>query len=290
MFNWFVERGLRQGIFWAILVYLVCSLNDVLMVVLGDKFHFVEISFFRFLFSAIMVFITIMFSNPKLLKTKIHGMHAVRGTLGGIALALCCLSVNILPLAENTTILFAEALFILPMAMIFLKEKVTMKSWVATGVGFIGLIVMFRPHLHDFNYFAIIPTVAAFLFAIISIMFKFMVDKKEHNLTMLFYFGLYTTILSGIFVPFFWKTPNLTELFYLLVLGIGASLLQLFLFLAYRATAASAISPIRYIELPFSILFGFMIFGQIPDKITIIGAGLILCGTFLASYTEKKSK
>lgn len=289
MSNWFLEKGTKQGIFWALMIYIVCPLNDVLMKILGDRLHFVEISFFRFLFSSVMVAIPIMFAHKNLLKTNMHGMHIARGVLGAIAVALCCLGVNVMPLAENTTILFSEALFILPMAMLILHEKVSSKSWIATIVGFIGLIVMFRPNLDNFNVLAIIPTVAAFLFAVMSIMVKIMVDKKENNLTMLFYFAVYTTIISAVFVPFFWLRPNFVEICLLILLGLGANLIQLCLFLAYRATNASTVSPIRYTELPFATLFGFFIFGQIPDMITIVGASLIIAGTFLNSYSEKEN-
>lgn len=287
MFNWLLEKGTRQGIFWGLMIYLVCPLNDVLMKILGDRLHFVEISFFRFLFSSLTVAIPIIFANKNLVKTNMHGMHIVRGALGAVAIALCCLSVNVMPLAENTTILFSEALFMLPMAIIILREKVSLRSWLATGIGFVGLIIMFRPSLDNFNILAIFPTIAAFLFAVMSVMIKIMVDKKENNLTMLFYFAIYTTFISAIFVPFFWLTPTLKEICLLVILGIGANLIQLCLFLAYRATTASTISPIRYAELPFAVLFGFAIFGQIPDTIAIIGAALIIIGTCLNSFSKE---
>lgn len=288
MFKWFLGKGAKQGIFWALMIYIVCPLNDVLMKILGERLHYVEISFFRFLFSSIMVTIPIMLTNKNLLKTDMHGMHIMRGALGAVAIALCCLSVNVLPMAENTTVLFSEALFMLPMAIVVLHEKVNAKSWLATVIGFAGLIVMFRPSLDNFNYLVFIPTVAAFLFAVMSIMTKIMVDKQENNLTMLFYFAIYTTLISVVFVPFVWVSPTLHEIYALILLGIGANLIQLFLFLAYRATNASTVSPIRYTELPFATLFGFILFGQIPDMTTITGAVLIVAGTFLNSYSENK--
>ncbi|MDR2074826.1 MAG: DMT family transporter [Holosporales bacterium] len=283
MLGWFLRRGVKQGITFALLIYLVCALNDVLMKFLGDRLHFIEISFFRFLFSAVTAAIPLLLVKKNFLQTDMHGMHAVRGLLGTVAVALCCLGVNVMPLAENTTILFSEALFLLPMAGFVLKEHINCKSIIATVIGFLGLVIMFRPSLDHLNLLAIIPTAASFLFAIMSIMIKIMVDKGENNITMLLYFSIYTTIISLFFVPFFWISPTIEELILLFLLGIGANLVQLFLFLAYRATQASIISPIRYAELPFTVLFGFIAFGQIPDAITIIGALFIVIGTLLAS-------
>jgi S-adenosylmethionine uptake transporter len=212
----------------------------------------------------------------------------MRGVLGTVALGLCCISVNVIPLAENTTILFSEALFMLPLSAVLLGEKVRSHSVVATIVGFVGLLVMCRPKAGNINMMAVIPAFAALLFAIMNIMIKRMIDAKEHTLTMLFYFGLYTTILSGVFVPFCWTMPNMQELWLIILLGIGANVIQLFIFLAYRATTASVISPIRYVELPFAVLCGLAFFGQIPETISIIGALLIIVGSILASRTSQK--
>ena len=288
MFSWFLKKGLRQGVFFAVMIYLTSSINDVLARLLGSRLHFVEISFFRFLFSAVFVFFIMLFSKNNLFKTKLHKWHIWRGILGAVALGLCCYSVNVMPLAENTTILFSESLFMLPLAAFFLHEKISLKCFFATLVGFAGLVVMFRPSASNINFLAIIPTAAAVLFAVMNIMIKKMIDNKENNLTMLFYFGLYTTILSGIFVPFFWVTPNPREILLISLLGVGANLIQIFIFLAYRATTASSISPVRYSELPFAILFGTLFFDQIPEATAFVGAGLIIVGTLIATYLEKE--
>lgn len=289
-FNWFAEKGLKQGIFWAVMIYLIGALNDVLARFLGNRLHAVEIAFFRFFFSALIVLIPMLKSKRNLFKSTIHFWHISRGVLGAIALGLCCYSVNVMPLAENTTILFSEALFMLPLAAIFLKENVSARTILATIIGFSGLILMFRPRAENINLLAFIPTCAAFLFAIMNIIIKKMIDNKENTLTMLFYFGFYTTLISAMIVPMYWITPNLKELGLIFLLGIGANLIQLFIFLAYRATTASAISPVRYSELPFAVLFGFIFFNQIPDLTTFTGSALIISGTFIASIKGNKKR
>ncbi|MBR1480047.1 MAG: DMT family transporter [Alphaproteobacteria bacterium] len=289
-FSWFSQKGLKQGIVWAVMIYLVGTLNDVLVRFLGDRLHAVEIAFFRFLFSALIALVPMLHSKVNLFRSNLHVWHIMRGILGAVALGFCCYSVNVMPLAENTTILFSEALFMLPLAAIFLKEHVGLKAIIATLFGFLGLLVMFRPQADNINFVAIIPTVAALLFAVMNIMIKKMIDAKENTLTMLFYFGLYTTVISGIIVPVVWTTPNLRELFLILLLGLGANLIQLFIFLAYRATTASNISPVRYIELPFAILFGFVFFGQVPESTALVGALLIIAGTFISACTERKAR
>jgi S-adenosylmethionine uptake transporter len=282
VFNWFFEKGHKQGVLWAVMTYFVGTINDVFMKFLGSRLHWTEIAFFRFFFSSIVIFIPMLLpAYAGNFKSTRHLQHITRGVLGAIALGLCCLSVNMMPLAENTTILFCEAIFMLPLSVICLKEKIGTKSLIATVIGFFGLLIMFRPSPHNFNIMAIIPTVAALLFSYMNIMIKRMIDNKESMLTMLFYFGLYATITSCAALPFFWITPTLQEFYLLLLLGLGANVIQLFIFLAYRATTASTISPIRYTELMFAVLFGYVFFGQIPGLTVILGASLIICGSVL---------
>ena len=285
--NWFFHKGTRQGVFWAALIYLTSSINDVLMRLLGERLHFVEIIFFRFLFSVIIVLIPMLLSKNNLFKSNIHAVHISRSFLGAIALGLCCYSVIIMPLAENTIILFSESLFLLLLSLLFLKEKPTQRSIIATIIGFLGLLIMFKPKTSNINLFAFIPTIAALLFAIMDIMIKKMVDIHENNITMLFYFGLYTAMITGIFVPLVWKIPTLKELSIMLLLGIGANLIQLFLFLAYRATNVANIASVKYIELLFSILFGYLCFNQIPTISDINGAVFIIVGTFMLLRSDQ---
>jgi drug/metabolite transporter (DMT)-like permease len=177
----------------------------------------------------------------------------------------------------------------IPLAAIFLHEKIGLKSVIATMIGMTGLIIMYRPSADNINLHALAPTIAAFLFAVMNIIIKKMVDNQENNLTMLFYFGLYTTIMSSIFVPFYWEIPSFHELLLLFILGICSNLIQLFLFLAFRATLATYITPLRYTELPFSVLLGYLFFTQIPDSTTIMGSILIVIGTFIVSTFSKES-
>ena len=284
--NWFCSQGIKQGIFWATLIYFTSSINDVLMKLLGERLSFIEISFFRFFFSLVVVLIPMLLSKRNLFKTEMHIHHIVRGILGAIALGLCCYSVNIIPLSENTTILFSESLFLLPLSATLLKEQVNKRAILATIIGFMGLLIMFKPKASNINIMAIIPTIAALLFAIMDIIIKQMINKKENTLTMLFYFGLYTTIIAGILLPGVWITPTTRELLLIFLLGIGANLIQLFIFLAYRATEASNIAPTRYIELLFSISFGFLFFNQIPKLLDIIGALFIILGTFILTKSN----
>ncbi|MCX7338876.1 MAG: DMT family transporter [Alphaproteobacteria bacterium] len=289
LLRWFVCKGYAQGVFWAIMISVVSVTNDVLMKFLGERLHPVEISFFRFLFSMISILPFMVHKGATLFKTKQPMMHLGRAVLGAGALGLCCYSVNIMPLSENTTIMFTEPLFFLPLAYLLLHEKVDRSRWIATLVGFVGLMVILRPGTDAFNIIAFVPITAAILFAFLNVMAKKMISD-EHSYTLLFYFGLGTTLLAAIPLPFFWQAPTLGELSLLFVLGIGGNMIQVCLFRAFSATDASALAPFRYVEFIISAIFGFILFHQIPTVWIFAGAGLITVSTFYITVVETRKE
>ncbi len=285
--RWFVSRGYAQGVFWAIMICVVSVTNDLLMNFLGNRLHVIEISFFRFFFSMVSVVPLMLSRGTQLFKTNQPMMHVWRAIIGACALSLCCYSVNIMPLAENTTIMFAEPLFFLILAFFILREKVNSSRWIATCIGFLGLLVILQPGTEAFQLIAFIPMAAAILFAFLNIMAKTMI-RDEHSYTLLFYFGLGTTLFALGPVFFFWQTPTFFELFLLGLLGIGGNLIQVCLFRAFSATDASALAPFRYVEFIVSATLGYLILGQVPTMTILLGAVLIIAGTFYITVVETR--
>ena len=289
LLRWFFKRGYIQGVFWAMMICVVSVTNDILMRFLGAGMHPFEIVFFRFFFSMIVVLPFMLPKGLALFKTTRPFQHFFRALLGAGAIAACCFSVNLMPLSENTTIMFAEPLFVLPLAVLILREKVDSGRWMATLIGFVGLLIIVQPGTDAFQMVALFPITAAFLFALLNIQAKLMVSK-EHTLTMLFYFGVGTTFAAGLALPWVWSTPTTSELFFLALLGIGANMIQVCLFRAFAATDASGLMPFRYTELLFSAAFGYLLFHELPKLWILTGGSLIIASNFYITYREMRKE
>lgn len=195
--GWFMKKGYLQGAFWAMMICFVSVWNDVLMRFLGERLHVAEIIFFRFLFSMVTVVPLMMSRGLTLFKTNHPHLHVFRAFLGVGAFAACCYAVNVMPLSENTTIMFSQPLFFLPLAVLFLKEKVDGPRWIATLFGFAGLVLIIQPGTETFHLVTLVPMAAALQFALLDILAKKMV-VTENTYSMLFYFAFGTTI--GLFL------------------------------------------------------------------------------------------
>lgn len=287
--GWFFRKGFPQGAFWATMICVVSVSNDVLMRFLGERLHTTEIIFFRFLFSMITVIPLMLSHGTAVFKTSRPMLHVFRAILGAGGIGACCYAVNVMPLNENTSIMFSQPLFFLPLAVFLLKERVDAPRWIATLIGFLGLMFILQPGIDTFRWVALIPVAAALQFALLDILAKKMV-ATESTYNMLFYFAFGTTIFAFIPALYFWETPNLYELGLLVLLGIGANLIQVCIIRAFTATDASALMPFRYVEFIFTSIVGFMLFSEIPTQITLFGVVLIIAGTAYLSYCESRRK
>lgn len=283
--SWFWRKGYRQGVFWVIMITFCSVANDILMRILGSDLDEIQIFFCRFFFGVLAIVPLMISQGTALFKTSRPWMHFWRAVLGVCAIGGSCYSVNLLPLSVNTIFMSTQPFFFLPLAVLFLKEKVDLSRWIAILIGFIGLLIMFQPSFQTLRIIALVPIVTAFFFAISDVISKKMV-VTENIQTMLFYFAVGTTAVSFVPAIIVWQTPSWYQLGMLALLGIGGNLIQVFMINAFSAAEASALSPFRYVEFIFSALFGFFLFAEIPTLMTFAGSVFIIAGTAYISYYE----
>jgi S-adenosylmethionine uptake transporter len=290
--KWVNQRGYAQGVFWAILVCLISSLNDVFTRLAGTRLESMEVAFLRLFFMTLTLLPVMLYFNRSAFKTKRPGFHAARALLGYGAIAAWCAGVAATPLVIACTIAQTVPLFVLPMAFLVLGEKIGWQRTLATVTGFIGIMIVLQPTANgsqfsfiNLNLGALWLLGAAILFAASDILNKIMVSK-ESDLTMLFYFAAGTACIGIIPAYMVWQTPSLTEILWLLCLGAGANLILYCLLKAFAATEISALQPYRYVELFFASGFGFVLFGELIGLTALIGAAIIISSTLTIAYYE----
>lgn len=286
MLNWFTEKGYFQGIFWMIMSCVVSNMNDILTKLAGSRLPGAEVAFFRFLFGALVLLPFMMALGSSAFKTKHPKVHMTRAVLLFLAIAPWCYGLAQLPLTLATTISFTTPFFILPLAKIFLKEHIGIHRCIATLLGFVGIFISLHPDGGTLNPLALLLVCSTVMFASLDIINKKLVTGNEGMLPMLFYSAIGTAILGAVPTWFVWVVPELNELFFLALLGVGSNLILFCLLKAFAATEVSALQPFRYAELVVSAAFGFVIFNELPTMSTLMGAAIIVPATFYIAYVE----
>ena len=255
---------------------------------LGDRIHATEVAFFRAAFGWLSVMPFVIAAGPRILRTQRPGQHLVRGVFGGISMLSLFYSIMHLPLADATTYSFTRGMFLIVLAALFLGEPFRFARVFAIVAGFAGMLVMLRPQM-GVQPAALVALGGAF-FTAFSVASVKLLMRTESPVTVMFYFGLCSTLLTLVPALFVWVTPNPWEMALRLLVGALGALNQTLFLRAYRATDATVLAPFEYTQLLTAALFGYLFFGDVPGPYTWIGAGIIVAANLALTYWESRRK
>ncbi len=210
-------------------------------------------------------------------------MRSQRGPLvvaRGLALALGSLTgglaLRVMPLAETNSILYLNPLIVLFLAQPLLGEKVKWFGWVATAIGFAGLLFIARPGTGLSStglFYAFLCLISAVVYPILSRL----LSKTESSQTLMFYVALTGSIYYFAQLP--WTIPSvlpgLLHIELMLALGVTSLIGHSLFTMAYARAPVSLLAPFTYAHIAWATFLGWIVFHQIPDHITFIGIGLI---------------
>ena len=256
-----------------------------------DYYPVGQVLFFRFFIG----FIPIFFIIPRdkifnFYKTSRPGLHAFRAVCGALAIIALFYGLRELPLADVISLTFAGPIFVTIASIFFLSEKVGVKRWSAVFLGFFGMILIIQPAFRELNYYYISPIIFCIFFACVAISVRSL-SKTEANYTIAFYFTFLCTLI-GLGSLFFvnWIMPTKIDFLIFLIIGLCGSIANLLLTQSYRLAEASLVTPIKYLSLVFAIIFGFLIWGEIPKALTLLGAGLVIISSLIIFVRENRLK
>jgi drug/metabolite transporter (DMT)-like permease len=265
---------------------LLFSIMGALVKLLGQRLDSFQIAFFRcfFGFLATLPFLLPKKSHKAFRTTHFYG-HFLRGALGVAGMVAGFYATTRLPLTDSTAISFTAPLFMILTAIFLLGETVRWRRGLATLAGFIGVLVMVRPDSGTLDLAAAVGLFAAFLAALSTTLIK-RLSSTEEALTILVYFGLFSSVLTAVPAYFVWRTLTGDELALLALVGILGAVGQFCQVSAYAAGELMAIAPIDYSRLIFAGIMGFLLFAELPDRYTLVGAAIIVGSTLYIAYRE----
>lgn len=280
-----------KAVFWFVLSLVVSCGNDAITKYLGERLHPWEIIFFRFFLGALTLLPLMLYQGKKSFKTHRPLLHLVRGIVVFLAMGLWSQGIKAAPITTATIMSFTVPIFVLLLAPVLLKERVTWPMWLATLVGFAGIILVLQPDAQSFRLHSasLCFLLAAMLFGLLDIINKKYVTQ-EPMLCMLFYATLVAIALIAFPAAHVWRAPTSHELLWLLALGVGSNLILYFLLRAFALADASSLAPLRYLELLISINVGYILFQELPNSHSYLAAAIIIPCTLFIGYYQSRDK
>jgi drug/metabolite transporter (DMT)-like permease len=276
-----------KGIALILLSTVFLGLSDVTAKYLSASLPSAEIAWLRFLVFAIIMTPAMVPGSPLYaLPTKSLGLQLLRGSalLGSSLLFITGL--RYLPIAEASATGFVSPLFVTALSIIFLSEKVGVRRWLATAVGLLGVLVILRPGTSAFHIAAFLPLASAMCWATTLIMTR-MMSGKEHAITIMTYSSIAGVAIMSALVPFVWVQPSWHAIAFGVLIGIASTAGQWIVVLAFRYADASVLAPFSYTQLVWASSLGFLVFGEVPDLWTVVGAAFIVASGLYTAHRER---
>ncbi|MBK1792448.1 DMT family transporter [Persicirhabdus sediminis] len=243
-----------------------------------------------------LVSLIISYADVRRKKISPWGHHkkllATRGLVGSLALVCVYYAVTTLPLAEATILQYLHPIFTALLALLFLNEKVRRSTLLCIVLSLAGLLIMVRPSFL-FGASMSLPalSVAAALAGAFGSALAYVIVRQlsqtEDSSVIIFYFPLITLPVAVMMLGDGFVMPDGPALALLLLVGLSTQFGQVFLTKALRAEEAGRATAYSYVQVLFSMIFGWLLFSELPTWWTLAGGALIVAGA-LANVLGKR--
>lgn len=283
-----VDRTLR-AILSIIFSVLCFSVLNAISKTLSQTFPVVEVIWGRYIFA--FIFMLVLFlpqSGMALFRWHNVPSQIVRGLLLFFSSFLYFHGIVYLPLATAASISLTSPLVVTALSSKFLGEPVGPRRWAACAVGFIGALIVVRPGHAHFEWHSLLivaSTLCSSLYQLFSRRYG-QTERPDASATMATIVG---TVVAMPLLPFEWVTPTLGWHWLLFVgMGVMAGVGHYFLTIAYSQAPAAVVAPFNYMQLLGAALLGYLVFQDVPDFWTWVGAGVIVCSGLYLGHVERQ--
>ena len=227
-------------------------------------------------------------NRPGLLRTSQPALQIGRSFLL-LGSTMCnFLALRYLQLDEAIAIIFSTPFFVAALSGPILGEWVRWRRWTAIGVGFVGVLVVARPGSDTFQPAALLSLAAALCYALYSIVTRSLA-RTDSNETTLFYSNLVGVVTLIPVVPFVWTTPTDPVVITLMVVsGAMGSSGHYLLIAAHRLAPPAVLSPFIYSEIVQVIILGYLVFGDVPSRWTLLGCAIVVASGLYILHRERR--
>lgn len=279
-----------KGALLALTSFAIFATHDVVVKKLGGYYSPIQIIFFSVLLGFPLVTLMLMRDRRD---GNLHPKHpywtAIRTVSAVITGVSAFYAFSVLPLAQTYAILFAAPLLITLLAIPILGEKVGIRRGGAILVGLIGVLIVLRPGGADLSLGHAAALAAAVFSSLASVIVR-KIGHEERSVVLLLYPMVANFLVLGCALPFVYRPMPIEHLGMIGIIAAFGFVAMLFIISAYRNAEAVIVAPMQYSQMIWATIYGILIFGESPDRATIIGAGVIIAsGIYIVMREDKGS-
>lgn len=298
-----------KGILLLLLAMLIISLQSIAVKWLDGAYPVLEMVLLRNLVALPFTLLFFRYEGKRgLPATKQVRLEFVRGIFLFLSYTTFMMGLAALPLAEVEAIRFSGPILITVLSVFLLGERVELARWMALMAGFLGVLLIVRPGSTTFNIGSIFILISVLFYALTVITTRTL-QSTDSSATMAYYSSLVYLAAALILVPLTvavgetpgahvsvaflfrrWSMPTLFDGTIMCGLGLVWAGWTYFMARAYSLAQASVAAPFEYLSLPINVMWGFVVWREIPTLMTWAGAALTLLSGMLILYLDRKAR
>ena len=301
------------GIVFILLGMFCISINDMLIKHLSGAYPLHQMVFVRSAIGILFSLLMVQFEGGfAILRTRTPGLHLLRGLLVVIANMCFFTALAVIPLADATALFFAAPLFITVLSIPFLGEKVGARRIAAVIVGFAGVLIMLRPGgaqqgTAPDTLVLLLPVVGALAYAMMQVLTRRLGISSKASAMAVYIQGTFILVSLGFwlvagdgrfaagtenpsieFLLRAWRWPEAGDRLLFLFLGALSAVVGYSLSQAYRSADAATVAPFEYVALPLAMMWGWLVWGDLPGIQVALGIALIIGSGLYVFLRERK--
>ena len=245
-----------------------------------------QLVFFRSVIGLLIILPIVLPRGRQFIKTPILHLHMFRGFISLCAMTCFFYAIGNVGLSEATLLNATSPLFVGILAISALKEKINLRTAIALIIGFIGVSFILKPGTAFFTFAALVGLCSGFFIACAKILVRYMAST-EPVLRTVFYFSVFSTLYSSILMIWFWQTPNMHDILVMALAGLFATGGQTLLTYAFTHNEAVSVAPFTYVTVIIATLIGWLVWNEVPDIGSGVGAVLIISACLSLSIRGK---
>ena len=255
--------------------------------------YLIDYSTFQLVFFRSLGSLFITFGFLKSQKINMLGnqkkLLILRGLVGVISMILFFWGIHYISIGSAVTLRYISPIFAAILAVFFLSEVIKPLQWFFFIIAFTGVFLInnYDPSGSNFGVFLVL--LAAFFSAIVYILIS-KIGKRDHPVVVVHYFMMISTLVGGLGSIVFWVRPDWKDLLLLTSLGFFGFFGQLFMTKAFQNSEAHMVAPFKYVEVLFTLIFGFFILKESYDLYQFLGTFLVILGLVLNVLYKSKDK
>ncbi len=271
------EAGDRPlaGMAWMVAgVGLLTLMDGTGKVLVTGGLPLVQVVWARYAFNLLALLGLLRLRRQALVPSRRLALQLARGLGMVAATAAMILSLRLLPMAETYAVGFVSPVLVALLAGPLLGERVDARRWAAALGGFAGVLLVLRPGSGIFGIAALAPLAMAVFFALYQLATR-VLGRFDPPETTMFHSAWVGTAVTTPLLPVVWRAPTPAEWALMVLMGVLGLASHLAMIRAFALAPASRISPLVYSQMIWAVLFGWLVFGDLPDPWTLAGAAVV---------------